>query len=38
MSGTCRLNNEEPEKGLRYVIEHIQKGLENWMLYSATEH
>ncbi|MCV4337950.1 transposase domain-containing protein, partial [Escherichia coli] len=22
--GTCRLNNVEPEKWLRYVIEHIQ--------------
>ncbi|OWC64800.1 malate transporter [Escherichia coli] len=21
--GTCRLNKEEPEKWLRYVIEHI---------------
>ncbi|EOC2945947.1 transposase domain-containing protein, partial [Shigella flexneri] len=21
---TCRLNNVEPEKWLRYVIEHIQ--------------
>ncbi len=24
--GTCRLNNVEPEKWLRYVIEHIQTG------------
>ncbi|QLY14959.1 transposase domain-containing protein (plasmid) [Escherichia coli] len=23
-SGACRLNNLEPEKWLRYVIEHIQ--------------
>ncbi len=23
-NGTCRLNNVEPEKWLRYVIEHIQ--------------
>lgn len=23
--GTCRLNNVEPEKWLRYVIEHIQE-------------
>lgn len=23
--GTCRLNNMEPEKWLRYVIEHIQE-------------
>ncbi|CAA0091473.1 protein of unknown function [Escherichia coli] len=22
--GTCRLNNVEPEKWLRYVIEHIR--------------
>ncbi|EZE11320.1 malate transporter [Escherichia coli] len=22
--GTCHLNNVEPEKWLRYVIEHIQ--------------
>lgn len=22
--GTCRLNNEEPRKWLRYVIKHIQ--------------
>lgn len=24
LMGTCRLNNVEPEKWLRYVIEHIQ--------------
>ena len=24
LTGTCRLNNVEPEKWLRYVIEHIQ--------------
>ncbi|MDC9144374.1 transposase domain-containing protein [Escherichia coli] len=24
--GTCRLNNVEPEKWLRYVIEHIRTG------------
>lgn len=23
--GTCRLNNVEPEKWLRYVMEHIQE-------------
>ncbi|HAV9180830.1 TPA: transposase domain-containing protein, partial [Escherichia coli] len=23
--GTCRLNNVEPKKWLRYVIEHIQQ-------------
>ncbi len=27
--GTCRLNNVEPEKWLRYVIEHIQDWLTN---------
>ncbi|HGD8154611.1 TPA: transposase domain-containing protein, partial [Escherichia coli] len=27
--GTCRLNNVEPEKWLRYVIEHIQDWPEN---------
>ena len=30
--GTCRLNNVEPEKWLRYVIEHIQ----DWPANRAT--
>ena len=29
--GTCRLNNVEPEKWLRYVIEHIQDWPANWV-------
>ncbi len=29
--GTCRLNNVEPEKWLRYVIEHIQDWPVNWV-------
>lgn len=29
--GTCRLNNVEPEKRLRYVIEHIQDWPANWV-------
>ncbi len=29
--GTCRLNNMDPEKWLRYVIEHIQDWPANWI-------